>query len=72
MKQTLYQLYYYKKYGRLSTTQKVDVPPCVQKEITQLETVARRVCIGASPDAAAHTASSAKRTVKDVEVSASR
>ncbi|KAK1941086.1 hypothetical protein P3T76_007792 [Phytophthora citrophthora] len=41
MKQTMYQLYYYKKFGRLSTAPKITVPLCVQKEIAQLEDIVR-------------------------------
>ncbi|KAL3674378.1 hypothetical protein V7S43_000334 [Phytophthora oleae] len=71
VKRTLSQFYYYLKHGSLSKTTKVVVPLCVEKHIANLNETIRRVCAAASPDAAAQTASSAERTVRELDVSAS-
>ncbi|OWY91596.1 hypothetical protein PHMEG_00039752 [Phytophthora megakarya] len=45
VKKALFQLYYYKKNGRLSRTQAIDVPLCVQKKITHLGATVRYILL---------------------------
>ncbi|KAE9022985.1 hypothetical protein PR001_g13026 [Phytophthora rubi] len=71
-KSTLSQLYFYLKNGSLSKTIAIVVPRCVEKQIARLDGTIRRVCEAASPDAAAHTASRAERTLRELDVRASR
>ncbi|KAL3661216.1 hypothetical protein V7S43_013825 [Phytophthora oleae] len=68
----LSQLYYYKRNGRLSKTSPIYLRLCVEKGMRHLNDTISRVCTRASPDAAAQTASSAERTVSELDVSASR
>ncbi|ETM98367.1 hypothetical protein PPTG_19596 [Phytophthora nicotianae INRA-310] len=71
-KRALSQLYYYLKHGSFSKTTKVALPLCMEKQIVNLNNTIRRVCAAASPDVAAHNASSAERTESEDDVSASR
>ncbi|KAL3663122.1 hypothetical protein V7S43_012061 [Phytophthora oleae] len=72
IKRTLSQLYYYLKHGSLSKATDVVVPLCVEKLIANLNETIRRVYAAPSPDAAAHTASSSERTLRELDVRASR
>ncbi|KAG6623325.1 uncharacterized protein IUM83_06473 [Phytophthora cinnamomi] len=71
IKRSLLHLYFYLKHGFLCKTTEVAAPCCVEKQIDNLNGTISRVC-AASPDAAVHTASSAERTVREVDVSVFR